>query len=226
MKIGILYLLTFPNGKRYVGITSTSLRRRLVVHFHHARKGRQGALQSAIRKYGATFQVKKLVVAEWSFLLDLEKKAIASFRTKSPDGYNLTDGGEGTVGRKMTDAERESVRQRNLRRMASGKFYLSPPNGYKHSAETRAKMSKSRNGHIVSEDTRRKIGKTKIGNVYNVGRSCPPEVRKKISSSQKGKPRFTDEQKRHLSEIRRGKPWSDARRRAYEETRNGAHPVT
>lgn len=72
------------------------------------REGRNNALQQAIKKYGAAaFTVRTLVVAnEWSYLCDLEKKAIASFNTIAPHGYNLTAGGEGVVGRKVTSENR------------------------------------------------------------------------------------------------------------------------
>lgn len=201
--MGFLYLLTFSNGKAYIGITSGTVKRRLVLHRYHARSGRKGALQAAIRKYG-DFEVKVLVEAEWDYLVELEVAAISAFETRYPNGYNLTDGGEGTVGRRVTETEREASRQRNLRKIADGTFHLKPPAGYTHSAETRAKMSRSRMGREFSEETRKKIGLTKVGNTYGVGRQCPPEVRLKISLAQKGKPR-------------QGKPWSVDRRQKFEE---------
>lgn len=72
------------------------------------REGRGHALQQAIRKYGAdAFVVKTLAIADdWDYLCDLERTAIAVFGTISPNGYNLTAGGEGVVGRTLTDENR------------------------------------------------------------------------------------------------------------------------
>lgn len=61
--MGILYKLTFPNGKSYIGITTESLSRRVQRHVNYARAGKSYALSSAIRKYGEdSFPQKSLVM--------------------------------------------------------------------------------------------------------------------------------------------------------------------
>ena len=84
------------------------------------REGRDHALQQAIKKYGAdNFKVETLVIADnWQYLCDLECKAIAAFNTRSPYGYNLTRGGEGVVGRPITDETRVRMSAAQKKRFA------------------------------------------------------------------------------------------------------------
>ena len=97
----IIYMYTFPNGKRYVGKTSKTL------------KARQGhnwenydecpALFNAIKKYKPE-NIKQEVLAEGLMTKDesseIEKYYIALYKTncnryRDPEyGYNLTDGGD------------------------------------------------------------------------------------------------------------------------------------
>ncbi len=95
-----LYSVTSPSGKSYIGISSKDSIARWKKHIEHSLGNRPGALYSAVRKYGVDqFIVKTLVVVDdWDYLCDLEKRAISAFNTFSPNGYNLTMGGEGTVG--------------------------------------------------------------------------------------------------------------------------------
>lgn len=104
--MGCLYQLTSPSGKSYIGISSKTAADRFVKHMEHARgKRKNGIIYSALRKYGPdSFDVKTLVIAnDFQYLCDLEVKVIAAFGTKYPNGYNMTDGGEGVVGPKGDD---------------------------------------------------------------------------------------------------------------------------
>ena len=73
---------------------------RFLAHISEAVNGSNRLLCRAIRKYGASSLTKQpLVISDdWGYLCLLEQKAIISFGTKNPKGYNSTDGGEGTVG--------------------------------------------------------------------------------------------------------------------------------
>lgn len=208
--------MTFPNGKRYIGITVKTAARRRIVHLHHAHKGRPGALQSAIRKYG-TFEMKVLIEAnDWPFLCEMERRAIVAFGTRAPLGYNLTDGGEGVVG--VTRDEQWSRRMSEAHKRSGHR----PPyrKGWNHTAEAIAKIVEAGTGAIFSESRRAKIGATKIGNKYNVGRSCSAKTKAKISAAQKGRP-LTEEHRQNLIGKNKGKPWSAARRAAQEHRQNG-----
>lgn len=113
----IIYMYTFPNGKRYIGKTSTSL------------KDRQGGsnwsgyrnctvLMKAVKKYGIK-NIKQEVLFEGKITDEyssrLEQIYILLFKTnckrfKNPQyGYNTTDGGEGTVGHRHTEESKRKM---------------------------------------------------------------------------------------------------------------------
>jgi group I intron endonuclease len=206
---GCLYMLTFPNGKLYVGITSKSLERRLIQHRCAAKKAvLNRPLYAAIRKHEG-FTAKKLVIASsLDYLYDLEQKAIEAFGTRAPNGYNLTDGGKGPIGYEWTENQRKVSDRR--RGVPTGKTCC--PRGSTRSPEHRAKISAGMMGHSVSEETRRKIGTTKVGNKYNVGKVRSDETKRKMSEAQRGKPRpyarrpMSEEAKIKISAAKRARP--------------------
>ena len=91
--MGHLYKLDFPNGKSYIGLAAHGALVRFRGHRKDARSS-ESLMYRAWRKYGEP-TVKILAVIENSLLHETERKAIAIYGTKTPGGYNLTDGGEG-----------------------------------------------------------------------------------------------------------------------------------
>jgi hypothetical protein len=97
MRKGIIYKLSFPNNKEYIGQTVQEFQDRLKKHFSAARTCKEGgcvALNSAIRKYGAA-NVKHeiLLICNENQLDYYEQKSIELYNTLSPNGYNLMLGG-------------------------------------------------------------------------------------------------------------------------------------
>ena len=101
----IIYMYTFPNGKKYIGKTSKTLKERQGVGFCNYDKNT--ILGKAIDKYKIE-NIKQDILFE-SEMTDeyssrLEMICIALFKTNclryaNPSyGYNMTDGGEGRVG--------------------------------------------------------------------------------------------------------------------------------
>lgn len=119
--MGCLYSIKSPSGKRYIGISSKTAERRWHVHQMRVKEGRDQALQRAIRKYGADkFLLETLVKADdWGFLCDLERKAIKAYGSKFPTGYNLTDGGEGVIGKTVSEETRKKMSESQKRRFAT-----------------------------------------------------------------------------------------------------------
>ena len=113
----IIYMYTFPNGKRYIGKTSTSL------------KDRQGGvnwsgyshctvLMKAVKKYGIENIVQEILFEDEmtdEYSSRLERMCILLFKTncrrfKNPQyGYNTTDGGEGTIGHQHTEESKRKM---------------------------------------------------------------------------------------------------------------------
>ena len=94
------------NGMGYLGKTTRSLEERIK---EHLRNSRNSYVDRAIKKYGwKNFTVEVLAVCKTiEELNECERKSIVEYKTKFPNGYNLTDGGEGTAGRIVSDETRK-----------------------------------------------------------------------------------------------------------------------
>jgi group I intron endonuclease len=92
------YIITNAvTGKRYVGITTTSISQRWHQHRRRAEVGKRGqVLYQAMRKYGvAAFTIEHVAsVRNLDDLNALEQDLILQEDTVFPRGYNLTWGGE------------------------------------------------------------------------------------------------------------------------------------
>ncbi len=93
MAYGVIYKITcLVNGKIYIGKTTQPVKRRM-----HNHKCANTAIGNAIRHHGwKNFTVE--VIEECDTLEQLNERErfwIAYFNCKSPNGYNLTDGGDG-----------------------------------------------------------------------------------------------------------------------------------
>lgn len=120
----IVYAITnLVNGKRYIGITEYSLKRRWGGHKKYVRDGAKTALHRAMRKHGIeNFAICELVrLAKGSdrkTLCEMERFYIAQENTMTPNGYNMTPGGDGAgkgadsviFGRKMGEEFRAKCR--------------------------------------------------------------------------------------------------------------------
>ncbi len=99
---GNIYLIrNLVNGKGYVGKTILPIIERFAEHKQNAKKGMDYALARALRKHGfGNFSISKVVTSDVLLLDDLERHYIQFFGTFAPSGhgYNLTKGGEGSLG--------------------------------------------------------------------------------------------------------------------------------
>ena len=92
----VVYQITSPSGKSYIGVAKRSAHERFKKHANDARTGRKTALCGAIRKYGAdAMKVVTLIESTSEYCFDLEVRVISKFGTLHPNGYNLTTGSEG-----------------------------------------------------------------------------------------------------------------------------------
>ncbi len=172
-----IYLITnLLNLKQYVGITKFSIEKRFL---QHTKKG--FLLTEAIQKYGKDkFSIKLIEKVESSGrAYELEKYYIQKYNTKAPNGYNLTNGGDGIFGWEVTEEYRQecSIRAKQLHNEQKVGMY-----GKKHTEETKKKMSDSLKG-----------------NKNCLGRTLSEETKSKISSSHKDKV-LSDSTKKKISE--------------------------
>lgn len=216
-----LYVHISPSDKRYYGITKMEVKNRW--HKGSGYKGNQ-YFYRAIEKYGWNNFMHEVLfdnlTKEEACLL--EQMYIALYDTANPrKGYNITLGGEGTVGRtyKMPEETKRKISEAQMgeKNHRYGKGYLqigennpmygrtgvNNPNYGKHlSEETKRKISKSKKGKkpIISEELR-KIKSEKFSGknnpmygIHRYGKESPFY----------GK-HHTEEAKKKISEARKGK---------------------
>ena len=197
------------NQKWYVGYTN----RDIVIRDKEHRSGRENnVLFKAFCKYGYdSFSLRILedgIIPE--FLPEREKYWVAKFNAYH-DGYNLTEGGNGSYGHSV-----ETIKEI----AEAGK-------GRKHAPETRRKISQSKmgeknpqfgkpawnRGKSTSEETRRKQSEARKGKKR---KPHSPQTIKKISESNKGLKR-SEQARQNMSDAQKGKtPWIKGKKHSKE----------
>lgn len=148
----IAYLITNrSNGRQYIGVTSKTLARRWANHIAEAVSSGRRALCRAIRKYGKEkFSVVVIASAtSASDLLELEKILIMQYGTKAPNGYNMTGGGDGTIGLTHSIEARKKIGLASKGRICS--------------QSRKEKIGAAHKGKRLTEDHRTKLSLAKIG---------------------------------------------------------------
>lgn len=177
----LLYKHTSPSGKSYIGITN-DYNRRCTAHQHN--KLRCPAFYAAIQKYGWDNFTHDILYSGLTKedACKLEQQMIIDHNTRVPNGYNLTSGGEifehhqsskdkiskANKGRKRVFTEEHRAKlSAALKGRKLSKEHVQHIQDAKcqsdrsHTEETKAKISKSKIGHIVSQETKDKIAATR-----------------------------------------------------------------
>ena len=205
-KIYSIYMLTNTvNSKIYIGFTSRNPQKRLTQHIWDAYFRLDGILQRAIRKYGiASFELTVLYESddEQYCLNVMEPFFIGKYKSLYPKGYNMTNGGEGSVGRTCNESTKHKISRAN-----SGKI---------RTDELKLKLSQIRTGtqngffgKHHSDETRKKISEA--------NRNPSDETRKKISSVAKNRPVISDETREKISKAHKGRIFSKEHRKKLSE---------
>jgi group I intron endonuclease len=233
-----VYLITNTvNGKRYVGqhIGNDLQRywtRKIYLSFGGYKK--KQALAYAICKYGPdNFKIEPIAIVDSKGYLDFyEILFIDLFNTKAPFGYNLTEGGEGTVGWRPSPEQLKVWSSSHI-----GKKLPNKLKGIPRTKETREKISASSKGNANrlgqknSEEHNHKISIANMGykptketliKISNAltGRKLSDEHKKKTSNTMKGIV-FSPEHRRNLSIANTGRVYSEAARRNMSEAHKG-----
>lgn len=171
------YLITcLVNGRRYVGITSRTLKERWAEHEYSSRVGQPKGmvLSRAIAKHGLeNFTIEAICSARtWEDICEAETVLIAQWGTRAPKGYNVRAGGEGAYGRAPTaeSIERSAAKHRGKpchpnTRAAAVRTHLGRPKSPEHCA----KIALARTGWVPSVEVRARISAKKMGQSCNVG---------------------------------------------------------
>ncbi len=217
-----IYRITSPSGRVYIGITSNFKKR--VSCYKSDAKSKQTLVFNSIKKYGYDSHEVKIIDEFIGYNQDAQSKEMfwvrsyMSNKNKYPEqnGLNLTDGGDGTIGYKLSPEKVEGMRARQLGKKASGetknKMSLARKgrkmNFTHYTPEFRKMMSDRNKGYKHTEDAKLKIGAASRGNKYKVGYKMTPEQIEHRSSLRRGIKvnREIAEKRRDLIIKNQGKP--------------------
>lgn len=159
----IIYMYTFPNGKKYIGATTRPLTQRQGKDWGNYKRCR--LLYRAIQEFGIE-NIEQTVlfqgVIENSLAAELESLYIEEFKTNVNKynhptyGYNQTDGGEGTTKKEISEERKEQ-----LRKQFEG-------------------FHEAKRGTSATDETRRRLSLSHMGQTRGI---MPMEQRRKISST-------------------------------------------
>lgn len=174
----LIYKVTSPSGKVYIGLTCQTLKARRNGHFRRAREVPPGAhyFSDAIRKYGDALAWEVLESGEgedWASAR--EQFYIAHFRSRDRSkGYNLTPGGE-YVPTRAREALSDPLPEKTREKMS-------------RSARERGVTDKQKQDLVLGRVSR-PHSKTTRGKLRaaNTGRTASPEARIRMSKAHTGK---------------------------------------
>ena len=114
MSIGSIYKIEFPNGKKYIGLTTTSLKQRKEKHKSYAKNNDTKCLCNAIRKYKMIDTFELIEIDKANTIDELYEKEIEYIKLynsyyKNGKGYNMTYGGDGTHGYIFTEEDKLKI---------------------------------------------------------------------------------------------------------------------
>jgi group I intron endonuclease len=166
MKTGVIYKITSPTGKIYIG-KAVNFAARYATYRNRLAEG-QPALHNSFLSHGfeahlfeilETNSIDKLVELEIKYI-----KEYKSFAKFNKNGLNLTEGGDGALGR----VDSQEVKERRA----------SSHRGAKRSEQTRKRMSlaaKGKSKNYSPEELEKKRTRL-LGNTINLGRKQTPEL--------------------------------------------------
>lgn len=204
-KSGIYGIHNKISNKWYIG-QSQDIKDR---NYHEKRNMRLGKFHNnkenphfvnAIKKYG--INAFEFVVIEHCPIDELDEKEIyyiKKYNSKSPNGYNLTNGGKSTRGYKHTEETRKKMSKIQKKLYAEGKTCFG---GKKFVACGKDNPNYGKRWTYTEEEKRKIYGKRRTykgQNNPNYGKK-PSEETKKIWHEQRAGRKLSDEWKRKISE--------------------------
>lgn len=132
--MGIIYKITSPSQKIYVGQTTRSLEQR---YKEHCKPKENSIISNAIMKYGPdNMKIEILCYCEDAELNDKEKEYIKDFNSLEPNGYNIRTGG--------SNGKHSDISKQRMRKSKLGS--LNPNYGKERSENFKALMKEKKSG--------------------------------------------------------------------------------
>ena len=135
---GYIYKIEFPNGKVYIGLTTTSLKQRKKEHKSCAKAGIKKYLYNALRSYNMIDKFELIEIDTADTLQELREKEIMyifEYNSHYIDGYgyNMTYGGEGVNGWVPSQEQREKLSE------VGKKYFRETPGAREKNSEAQKK---------------------------------------------------------------------------------------
>lgn len=163
----IYQLVNKVNKKCYIGVTNNYQKRMR----EHSYASNDFLISKAIRKYGwENFTINILFETYDSELAyqAAESHYIKIYMSNNPNrGYNLTEGGQGTLGYKFSNDTKEKMRNAKQ--------------GRKLTDEHKRKIGEANKGHKLSIESRKKISNANKGKKFFLGKHLSQESKDKLS---------------------------------------------
>lgn len=190
-----VYKHTFPNNKVYIGITQQEPEKRWKNGLGY--DAHQTLMKRAIKKYGWK-NIKHEILFQNLSKDKACKKEIELINlydsTNKQKGYNISQGGEGTIGVKPTEESKQKNRIAHLGKKASleTRKKISESNKGKHNIkrteEQKKKISEATKKAMQNPAVRKRLSETHSGkNHRNYGKNLSEETKEKIRKSNIGK---------------------------------------
>jgi group I intron endonuclease len=188
-------------GKSYIGQTVNNLEKRKKQHFKSSKKASL-YFHRALNKYGQeAFEWIILEKCSESILNQQEQYWIQKLDTLVPKGYNLTLGGEGSRGRKVSSKTREKIGKanggcnsawfgKNHTEIEKNKIRIANKHWWDNASKEEKKkrslsVSQACLGRKIPEEVRNKMSETHKKNPFWLGKRLSENTKNKISENRK-----------------------------------------
>lgn len=189
-KCGVYAIKNRTNNKMYIG-QSVNVRKRKSYHLWMLRENNHfnPKLQNAFNKYGeSNFEFTILETCKREELNNKEIQYIKQYNTVE-EGYNICEGGEGSLGRTLSEETKQKISNANIGRKQD-------------------EVAKKRKSEIMKElwktaEYRKKMKQRPKPKPWNKGRKHTEEEKRNLSEKLKGR-KITEEHKLKLREMYKG----------------------
>jgi len=206
---GIIYKISFPNGKNYIGLTKRVIKKRQGEHKCDSKSGNTRCLYNALRKYKDNLEMAFCEVIDTASsseeLCEKEKMYIQKYNSYyiHGNGYNMTYGGEGTHGYIFTEEDKKNMSKSQKKRFENleerEKLALQSRNYWNENEEAKEKMRQLKNEQCT-EEWREKQSET-LKNTYKNNPELSKQHSKRMKQMFIDNPELTKQHSKRMKQV-------------------------